>query len=115
MSRVTTRAGVDLESFEYHPESDTHRARYDRGTTPPSLAVIASVSKALNVGPTELEQLHYAVDSDALDELLRGREQTEREVSVRFTIEEHSITVNDRGVISITPSERDTDGSDPDE
>ena len=106
---VATQAGVNLESLEYRPESDTHRARYDRATTPPSLAVVASLSEVLETPPSDLEPLHYAVDGDALNELLRVRESTDGDVSVRFTVEERSITVRNDGVISITPSERDED------
>jgi len=111
MNMVATQAGVTLESLEYHSESDTHRARYDRGTTPPSLAVVASLSEVLDAPPDDLEQLHDAVDGDALNELLRTRKSTAGEISVRFTVEGRSITVRNDGVISITPSERDEDGS----
>jgi transcriptional regulator with XRE-family HTH domain len=90
---VATQAGIDLESFEYRSESDTYRTQYDQGTTPPSLAVIASLSKALDTPPVELEPLHEAVDGDALDELLRIRETADGDISVTFTFAGHSITV----------------------
>ena len=48
---IATQAGVNLESFEYRPETDTYWTQYDQGTTPPSLAVIASLSEALDTPP----------------------------------------------------------------
>lgn len=110
---ITTQAGVDLKSFEYSSESDTYRTQYDQATTDPSLAVIASLSKALETAPCELEPLHDAVDGDALDELLRVREPMDGDVSVTFTAEEHSITVQTDGIVSITSSEHNENAGDP--
>lgn len=101
---VATQAGVTLQSFEYRSESDTYWTQYDQETTLPSLAVVASLSKALDTPPNDLKPLYDAVDSDALNELLRIREPMEGDISVTFTAEGHSITVHSYGAVSITLS-----------
>ena len=72
-----------------------------------ALALVASLSEALDTPPTELKLLQETVDSYALDELLRIREPIERDGSVTFAAERHSTIVNTPGEVSITSSARD--------
>ena len=89
-----TEAGITLDSFSSCSESGskTYLARYDRTRTRASMAVVAVVSKVLGRDPVEIDQLHYAVDADALDDLFDD-EETGNDVSVTFSYEGHEITV----------------------
>lgn len=102
---VATRAGVELESFDYHRASDTYRSRYDRETTPTSLAIVASLSEAMAVDPSELEPIQGFIDTDALDDLVSVRGSTSGELLVTVRFGEHRIRVSSRGLIEITPPE----------
>lgn len=97
--------GIALESFTSRSTSDseTHLARYDRTETPASMAVVAVVSKALGRDPVEMDQIYYAVDAEALDELLDD-ESVGDAVSVTFAYEGHEITVTDDEVTAVRPS-----------
>jgi hypothetical protein len=67
------------------------------------LAVIASLSEALEIAPADLGPLHHAVDGDALNKLLRVQGSPDGDVSVTFTAEGHTITVHNNGSVSLTP------------
>lgn len=103
--------GVALESLEYRRCSDTYRARYDQDGAPASMAVVGTVATALGVDPVELEPLHDAVDTDALDRVMRGGDGS---VRTSFAFGAHEITVSSDGVVEATP--RDAEAPDaPDE
>lgn len=104
---AATLANVELETGEYHRESETYRAQYDRDTTSPSMAVIASLADLMDKDPTALEPLHATVDTDALDVLMRGRDARDGDISVTFTIAKYAITVYSYGVVAIAPPGRD--------
>lgn len=96
-------ASVELETVEYHQESETYRARYDRDAISASMAVVASLSDVMDTDPAELEPLNRSVDTGALDELVRARDTTNGDISVTFRVEEHAITVYSYGVVAIHP------------
>ncbi|WP_226482050.1 HalOD1 output domain-containing protein [Natrinema amylolyticum] len=96
-------ASSELESLEFDRESGTYRAQYDRDATAASMAVIAAVSNVLSVDPVELDPLHYTVDTDALDELVRRRDTPHGSVDVSFTIEGCEITVSSNEVVTLSP------------
>ncbi|MXV60779.1 hypothetical protein GS429_01570 [Natronorubrum sp. JWXQ-INN-674] len=104
---IATRAGVELESVEYHRESETYRAQYDQDTTSTSMAVVAALSDVTDRDPTELEPLHASIDTGALDELVHLRDATNGNLSVTFTIAEYAITVYSYGVVAIGPPGHD--------
>lgn len=100
---VTTQAGVDLELFEYDRVLEIYRSRYDESTTPTSMAVVATLSKATGICPMELEPLGETIDTDALDDIFRDNDRTSRKASVSFITQEHTITVYDSGEITVDP------------
>lgn len=98
---VRTQAGVDLQSFEYDRSLEAYRARYEPETMPPSMAVVATLSKATDSSPLELQPLGETIDTDALDQFFSSHENTVNNVSVSFTAEEHTVTVYDSGDITL--------------
>jgi len=104
---VTESSGVGLESLEYRRETGTYRAAYDRDATDPSLAVVASLAAVLDVGPADLPPLYDAVDTDALDALVRDRNGAEPAVSVGFSVDDHAITVTGDGTVTVDPPRAD--------
>lgn len=103
----TTTSGVGLESLEYRRETGTYRAEYDRDATDPSLAVVAALTGTLDVGPIDLAPLYDAVDTDALDALVGGRDGSDAGVSVSFTVEDHAVTVAGDGTVTVEPRRGD--------
>ena len=104
MAVTSTKTGVTLESLKFWPNSETYRVQYDQETTPASMAVLATLSEVMDVDPIELEPLHYALGTDALDELLRNQGTRNGAVNISFTFEGYAITVSNDGVVAITPS-----------
>ena len=73
------------------------------------MAVVAVVSEALGRDPIEMDQLYYAVDAEALDELVGG-ESPGGDVSVTFDYEGHRVTVTDGEVTAVRgATDRGTD------
>lgn len=100
---VTTLAGVDLESFEYDRALEIYRSRYDETAMSASMAVIATLSKVTGICPTELRPLGNTTDTEALDQLFCSHDGTNRNISVTFVVQEHTITVYDSSEITVTP------------
>ena len=100
---MATQAGIELESFEFQQDSETYRAEYDQETTSASMAVVASLSEAMDSEPTELEPLYASVDTGALDDLVRVSGTGNGNISVTFTVEKYAITVSSYGVVTIAP------------
>ena len=73
------------------------------------MAVVAVVSKALDRDPVEMGQLYYAVDAEALDELLGGADPV-ADASVTFAYEGHEVTVTSDEVTAVrTPTSEGID------
>ncbi len=107
---IATQAGVDLQGESYQADPDTYRFAYDQDTTTPSMAVVAALSEVVDADPIELDPLHDAVDTDALDVLVHGPAATNGDVSVSFPVAEYAVTIHSPGVVTIT--DRGRDGSD---
>ncbi|WP_232686706.1 HalOD1 output domain-containing protein [Halobacterium zhouii] len=89
--------------MEYYGQPETHRFKFDQGGTPPSLAVVASLSEVTERDPIDIEPLNTAVDPDALDSLLHFDDTPDEGVSVSFTLEAYTVAVYSDGVVEITP------------
>ena len=100
---MDTVAGIGVEAVEYSQGSPTVRTQFDQEKTPASLAVIATLAEVMDVDPLELDPLHATVDPEELDALVRVRNGTDGDISVSFTHEGHTITVQSYGVVTITP------------
>lgn len=92
MPAVKTGIRLDSLTSRSDPHAEAYLARYDSTETPASMAVVAIVSEALGRGPAEMEPLYYAVDAEALNELLAG-EGVGDAVSVTFDYEGCEVTV----------------------
>ncbi|SIR61678.1 HalOD1 output domain-containing protein [Natronorubrum thiooxidans] len=103
-------ASVELESLEYSRASETYRARYDQDTTSTSIAVVAAMTNILDVGPLELDQLYYTIDTDALDKLGRIQGTPNGAVDISFAFEGYGITVSSDGVVAISPPDHERTG-----
>ena len=101
--------GISLDSLSFRPKSGTYLARYDATETPASLAVVATLAAALDVDPTEMDQLYHSVDCEALDELLVGRVGADTDVRIEFTFEGHAVAVTDTEVVAARESGADRD------
>ena len=104
---IATQTGVELESETYQRDSETYRFEFDQDTTSASMAVVAALSEVIDRDLVELDPLHDIVDADALDELVRVREPTDGEISVRFTVAEYAITVYSDSIVTLAPSGHD--------
>ncbi|MFC6770696.1 HalOD1 output domain-containing protein, partial [Halorubrum pallidum] len=103
----TRETGIPLDSFSFRPESETYLARYDEAETSASMAVVATVAAVLDTDPTEMDQLYYSIDAEALDELLAGSTAADGDVRVEFTFEGHAVAVTDTEVIAARASDAD--------
>jgi len=100
---AATVSGVGVEEVEYFQKSGTVRTQFDQEKTPASMAVIATLADVMDTDPVKLNTLHSTVDPDALDALVRVRNETNGDSHVKFTHEGHAITVHSYGLVSITP------------
>jgi hypothetical protein len=109
MSAAETGICLDSYTSRSEPDSEAYLARYDSTETPASMAVVAVVSRALGRSPVEMEQLFYAVDAEALDELLAG-DTVGDAISVTFAYEGYEVTVTGDEVVAVRPKDDAQDG-----
>lgn len=95
--------GVELESLEFHEELETHRATYDLETTPTTMAVIEVLATVLEDDPTGMQPLYEFVNTEALDDIIEGRDQTATHVQVTFTTSDRVVTVSNGGIVEVSP------------
>ena len=72
-----------------------------RGIVAPSQAVVERIAALENVGPTELDPLYEAIDSDALDTLVGAAGYRDSTLQIEFTYHGYTVTVTGEGVIHI--------------
>lgn len=106
MSTVT-QAGVELEPVPRRREPDVVCFEYDQDSTSASMAVVAALSAATGADPTDLKPLQTVVNTDALDALGCARNATvDGDVRVTLSLEHRAVTVDSRGIVTVTPDER---------
>jgi len=110
----TTVAGVEVESVEYARRSGTVRTQFDSETTSANMAVIATLAEVMDVDLDELEPLYSAVDPDALESVLRVCSRKSGDTCVTFTHEGYTVTVHSYGVVTVTPQQNHSEGSEDD-
>ena len=101
-------SAIGVDAVEYHQDSETVRTLFDQESIAPSMAVIATLAEVMDADPVDLDPLHATVEPDALDALVRVRDDTTGDIHISFTHEDHSITVSSYGVVTITPGEDST-------
>lgn len=104
MSTVT-RAGVELEPVSRNGSPEVRRFEYDQDEATASMAVVAAVSAATGVDPTDLEPLGAAVDADALNTLGCGGGATaDNGVTVTLSLARRTVTVDSHGEVTVRPA-----------
>lgn len=104
---VVTRVESELGSAERGAVSGVVRFEFDSGVTPPTVALVQSLSKVMGVGPTDIRPLASSVDTDALDDLMTPREDVDAAVEVAVTHHGYGITVDNHGTITVVSDNRD--------
>lgn len=74
--------------------------RFDWDVTPPSVAVVHTLSEVTDRDERDLDLLVDSIDPDALDDLVGA---SETPLHVEFEYEGHTITVLDDGRVTVTP------------
>lgn len=98
--------GGRLDRFvrpEFDPGSDRFQVYHDTGWSwTVTTTLVFSLSSVTTVAPTDMLPLNRAVDPDALDMHVRGRD---RGAKLTFSFHGHRITVRDSGHITFSPLE----------
>lgn len=84
----------------YHPETDSYRAPFKKGTHP-TTAVVTTLAEIRHCEPVEIEPLYGVVDTDALDRIISGT--TDSSVKVTFVVDGFEVTVSGDNVIEVVP------------
>lgn len=116
MSTGNTRADSWLDSVAFHAESETYRAEFDPETTDASIAVIGALAELTATDPTDFEPLYEAVDTDALNAIIRSPGTTS-DTEVSFAFAGQDVTVDSGGTVAVdtapTPLGDDATGQGP--
>lgn len=105
-----------IEAVEFDTDAELFRASYDRTRDRASLAVVAAVAIASGSDPVELDPLHAAVETTALDALFPGSVGDAGAARISFPYEGFEVTVSGRGAIEIDPRRGERpEPDDPDE
>jgi hypothetical protein len=102
---AATQAGIELESMAYESDSDSYRFTFDPERTPPSMAVVAALSSALDVAAMDLDPIYEMVDTDALDALVRVQDQSIGDVTVSISHASYTLTVHSYGLVTMVPTD----------
>ncbi len=86
-------------SIWFDHETGRYRAAFDPTTHSPSMIIVDVMSDILDIAATEMDQLFYSVDTDALDELLPPEKVGPVQVSFEFSGQ--SVTVSSEGWIAV--------------
>lgn len=95
---------VDLmHDIEFDADEGAFWAEYDSRRDQPSLAVVAVVAAIDDRDPSELSPLHFAVDTEALDDLF-SETATDglRSGCLSFSYEGFDVTVFSEGTIQVS-------------
>lgn len=81
------------------------RASYEWSSTPPLIAVVETVSAAVDRDVMETEPLYESVDPDALESLVRrtGADGDGVGLSISFAYSGHQVTVHGNGDVVVRP------------
>lgn len=86
---------------EYDSRSGTYRVDYDPDSPRTACTtVVLTISSLTEVDPLDMLPLHSAVDPDALEQHVRGRDRTAR---LLFEFHGHHVTVHGDGRIEFVP------------
>ncbi|WMT07128.1 hypothetical protein NP511_17285 [Natrinema thermotolerans] len=103
-----------MHAVEFDPDAGLFRATYDRTRDRASLAVVAAVAVASSTTPVDLEPLHTAVETAALDSLFPGSVDDAEPARISFPYEGFEVTVSGAGAIEIDPQGKQPAANAPD-
>lgn len=104
---MTYQTGVEIESVPRLEHEEQYRFEYDTAETRPSMAVVAGLSRVLDLEPTAFEPLQRTVDTDALDTLLESADSDTLQIT--FQVPEHTVVISGDGVVTVAPADVDRD------
>lgn len=104
-----TNTGVELKTLNFCEDSESYSAEYDAETTSPSMAVITALTRIFDVAPTDLNPLHYSIDTEALNEFVSSQDATGSPVQISFTFEGYKITVTSSCELTVEPLDDSTE------
>ncbi len=90
------------DEITYHEDDTVYRVEYDRSVDTPSMAVVAAVAAITRTDPMDLDPLHSAIDTDALDDLFTATDHR-RWGWVVFRFNGFEITASSCGTIEVNP------------
>lgn len=99
-----TSAGVELVPMESSESAERHRFEYNQDTTAASMAVVAALAVVSGTDPIALPPLFDAIDPDALDAVMSGREAESDAIEITLPVAAYTVTVSGDGVIAVSPS-----------
>lgn len=95
-----------MDAIEFAVDDGVYRAEYDSTHDQPSLAIVAAIAAADQRDPNALTPLHYAIDTDALNELFSTTAtEGQRNCRLSFPYEGFDVTISSEGVIEAKPTE----------
>ena len=97
----TKGADIVTEAIEHVQGSSIFRTKFDIEKTSASLAIIATLSEALDTNPIGLSPLQGSIDVDALDVLTHKRNGMDGDARIRFTHEGYMIDVRSYGEVIV--------------
>lgn len=91
---------ASTEWVAFDEDEEVYRVAYDPAIDETSLAVVSAVATVSGTDPIDLEPLHDAVDTSALDRLFQP-EDGPRNCRMAFRFREFDVTVDSTGVIEV--------------
>lgn len=92
----------DDSDVEYDDESGTYHTTYDPSEESPAVRVVSTVAAITGTGTTDLDQLDWYVDPDALDAVFAPtRDRAGAHGSLSFVYEGYQVVVHSDGEIEL--------------
>lgn len=102
------RSVCSFDCFEYDGEQQAFYATFDSTDTDPSVAVASALAAVTDTDPTAIEPLHATIDTDALDDILHREPADGAGVTVTFTVDGHTVTLETGGTLSVCLPDADS-------
>lgn len=103
---VTPNEDPGVGDVEYDPQADAYYAQFDPAERSANAAVVESVAAVKRADPLDFDPLYRAVDTDALDALVRDAgAKASPGLSVSFRYEGTDVTVRGDGTVVVAPDD----------
>lgn len=102
---MTDDSNSEFGSVEYDPTVRTYYTHYAGDVATPSTVVARAMADITDRRIEDLRPLQEVIDSDALDDLLARRDESDDSTSVEvtFAYSGYEVTVSSSGVVEIHP------------